>query len=84
MDTVLIIVGLVVVLALVLFLVKRGKERKINRLEDISGERRERAARHDAHAAQLESQVERERAQAEQHKSAAREAEEKLADKRGP
>jgi FtsZ-interacting cell division protein ZipA len=83
MGTVLVIIGIVAVVALVLFLAKRiGARRQIKRLETVSEERRSRAQQHNARAAELEQDLERERVHAEQHTSAAREAEEKLAAKR--
>jgi FtsZ-interacting cell division protein ZipA len=82
MTTVLIIIGIVLVVALVLFLAKRiGARRQVKRLEGTSQERRQRAKEHNIRAAQLEQELERERVQADQHTSAAREAEEKLATK---
>lgn len=83
MGTILVIIGIVAVVALVLFVAKRiGGRRQIKRLETVSDERRGRAQQHHARAAQLEQDLERERVHAEQHTSAAREAEEKLAAKR--
>jgi uncharacterized membrane-anchored protein YhcB (DUF1043 family) len=83
MGTVLVIIGIVIVAALVLFLVRRiGGRKQVERLETVSDERRRRAEQHNARAAELEQQLERERVHADQHRSAAREAEEKLASKR--
>lgn len=51
------------------------------RLDGVSDERRQQA-KHNIRAAQLEQELESERAHAEQHSTAARAAEERLANKR--
>jgi hypothetical protein len=82
MTTVLIVIGIVLVVALVLFLAKRiGGRRQVKRLKGTSQERRQRAREHNIRVAQLEQELERERVQADQLTSAAREAEAKLATK---